>query len=860
MKKILIVDNDPILLESMSKAFEKGRHQVITAQDGLEALNILKAYTPEVIFIDLIMPGIDGKMLCRIIRSMPHLNDVYLVILSDISAEEKIDIAKLEANASIAKGPMDAVSKHIIEVLDHPESVSRRCLTGETLGAQQVYARGITKELLYEKKWFEAILEKMSEGIVEVNAEGKIAFANPVFLFMVNRPAEDLYGARFADFFTGNNYLRISNLTQTKSGDPEQIPPDTPFQLGERIVTLNVLPLAQKGAGSVIILRDITEQKAAQSALELSEFQYHEIFENVFDLIYYHDYEGNFIKANLAAIELTGYSPDELLKLNLKNMVLKKDKDEFDNYLKAISEGGRAKGIISLLTKHGDELVIEFKSTLISDSAGSKYIRGTARDITKQTKTENALTESKQYLRTLLDQAPVAIISLDVQGNVIDANPKAIKILGSPSLEATIGLNVLTLPTLTGTGLRAYFRKAIEKGEVQSFESWYTSRWKKRSYLEVRLVPLRNGRGEKIGVIQILEDATERQISKEALEKQHLQIQMQNTELKKFRQAVEQSPDSIVITNTDGRIEYVNPKFVEMTGYTRQEVLGKNPRTLKSGKHPEAFYRELWQTITSGREWYGEFYNKRKDGTGYWEQASIAPVINEEGGTTHFVAVKQDISKRKALEKRIQESLREKEVMLQEIHHRVKNNLQTVSSLLYLQSQNIRDEQMAQIFAEARNRIQSMVMIHDQLYVSEDLAQIDYSQYILKLTEKLFQTYAVNPAAIKLNMDVDDVMITVNKAIPCSLIINELVSNCLKHAFSGDRQAGEIRISLRRTDGTFSLRVSDNGRGLPEDIDLGNTNTLGLHLVKTLARQVDGNFEIESRDGAIFKISDIPLN
>ncbi|MFC1817218.1 response regulator, partial [Thermodesulfobacteriota bacterium] len=254
MKKILLVDNDRIILGLLSKSLNKKGYQVITAEDGLAALDVLKTYTPDIMLIDLIMPNIDGRMLCSIIRSMDKFKHTYLIILSAISAEEWIDISKLGANACIAKGPFDEMNQHILAAIDQPESTAARCLSGEVLGVQSVYPRGITEELLLVKKHFEVILERMSEGIVEINSQGRIIFANSSILSLIGKSEKDLLGSYFVDLFSGDDRSRIFNLIKTKGSKNKLITEDTPLLLSNSQITLNILPSKENESNSLIVL------------------------------------------------------------------------------------------------------------------------------------------------------------------------------------------------------------------------------------------------------------------------------------------------------------------------------------------------------------------------------------------------------------------------------------------------------------------------------------------------------------------------------------------------------------------------------------------------------------------------------
>jgi two-component sensor histidine kinase len=221
-----------------------------------------------------------------------------------------------------------------------------------------------------------------------------------------------------------------------------------------------------------------------------------------------------------------------------------------------------------------------------------------------------------------------------------------------------------------------------------------------------------------------------------------------------------------------------------------------------------------------------------------------------------YQQVQTELTERKRAEEQLKVSLKEKESLLKEIHHRVKNNLQIISSLLRLQSDYIKDDRVMALFKESQNRIRSMALIHEKLYQSADILKIDFSEYILDLTANLLRSYTASSQPVELRVNADDIWLSIDTAIPCGLIINELVSNSLKHAFLTDSQDNEISISIcLMNDNQFKLTVSDNGVGFPGDIDFQNTESLGLQLVCTFTEQLEGGIELDSSAGTSFTIT-----
>ena len=232
---------------------------------------------------------------------------------------------------------------------------------------------------------------------------------------------------------------------------------------------------------------------------------------------------------------------------------------------------------------------------------------------------------------------------------------------------------------------------------------------------------------------------------------------------------------------------------------------------------------------------------------------SSSPLATANGEVPGIVCVAQDITDRKKAEQQIKAALQEKEVLLREIHHRVKNNLQIISSLLNLQSKHIKDDHALNLLRDSQNRVQSMALIHQKLYDSHDLVLIDFAEYLRGLASALFSSYGLGSQEISLKLSVDNVRLDINTAVPCGLIINELISNSLKHAFL--KSQGEISVDLHpEVDYSVALTVSDNGRGFPEDLDFRNTDSLGLQLVNTLTKQLGGTIELDRRTGTAFKL------
>jgi len=310
--------------------------------------------------------------------------------------------------------------------------------------------------------------------------------------------------------------------------------------------------------------------------------------------------------------------------------------------------------------------------------------------------------------------------------------------------------------------------------------------------------------------------------------------------------------DIIFLADEDHRIVEANERAGAVYGYGPEELKGMHIPDLRPPQVRPEFPRALAEAEKTGGLVY-ETVHQRKDGTIFPIEVSLR--ILDIDGVRFYQAIIRDISERKKAEEQILDALREKDVLLREIHHRVKNNMQVISSLLNLQSQRFPDAGVREAFRESQDRIKSMALVHEKLYQTKDLSRIDFSDYVKSLTSFLFRTYQTDATQIALKLDLERTSLDVNAAIPCGLILNELVLNALKHAFPGERK-GEITVELHESEaGSILLTVRDNGIGFPEGIDIGHTDTLGLQIISLLTEQLEGRIEVRRNGGTVFTLS-----
>jgi len=300
-------------------------------------------------------------------------------------------------------------------------------------------------------------------------------------------------------------------------------------------------------------------------------------------------------------------------------------------------------------------------------------------------------------------------------------------------------------------------------------------------------------------------------------------------------------------------VVFSNPMTTRLVGYSSEEIrirpftefIHPDDRNMIVERHLKRLRGEELPAVYSCRI-------LNRDGNTLWMDVS-AVLINWEGQAATLIFA-NDITERKRADEVIRASLREKEVLLREIHHRVKNNMQIISSLFNLQAGYIKDEEALRILKEGQTRIRSMALVHEKLYQSGDLSKIDLAGYIQSLSVHLFQVYLVDPNQVRLETEFGEVPLDINSAVPCGLILNELISNALKHAFPAGRK-GVLMIRLRRRkDGEVELRIADNGVGFPKGLDFRRTEGLGLQIVNLLVGQLEGTIKLDEKNGTAFTV------
>jgi PAS domain S-box-containing protein len=590
------------------------------------------------------------------------------------------------------------------------------------------------------------------------------------------------------------------------------------------------------------------EPDQAEVVLQESERRYRELADLLPETVVEFDENCNFTFVNLNGLETFGYTRKDIeTGLNVFQTIAPEDHDRAREAIHGVLLGARSSGHeYTMVKKDGTGFPAFIHASVITRDNKGAGLRAIVVDITERKRAEEALRQSEARYRRLFDDAVVGVFQSMPDGKVIAVNGAYARMFGYESPEELIAVVSDVASDLYADPTRRPSIVEMIKNAGQSLQVENVYKRKDGSTFigNLHAWSVRGGKGE-LTLEGFVEDITERKQAEEALRESREQ----------FKAMFETASIGMAQANSQtGQFLRVNQKMCEITGYSSDELLAMRVSEIT---HPEdrGQEREVFQDVINGK-WPDYKLEKRyirKDGEIIWVNVNRTIVRDSAGQPVHTVAAIEDITDRRRAEEQVKASLHEKEVLLKEVHHRVKNNLQVISSLLNMQTQYIHDPKDVDVFRASRDRVKSMALIHDKLYRSENLASIHFPGYVNDLVRGLFASYAMDKG-VELDLRVDPISLNIDNAIPLGLIINELVSNALKHAFP-EGIGGTIAIELEPQGGQMLLTISDNGIGFPEDLDFTDTQSLGMQLVVALVEQLDGTIELKRDKGTKFGIT-----
>ena len=467
--------------------------------------------------------------------------------------------------------------------------------------------------------------------------------------------------------------------------------------------------------------------------------------------------------------------------------------------------------------KDGLEFPAEVSLRPVDPHQGAALIHCTIRNVTRKKR-------ARESFRALLDFAPDAMVIVNPAGHISEVNARTELLFGYRREELTgQPLDILAAHQFQNAYRLHVINAFSSQGVRDSGAALEIDGLRKDGSefpVEISLAPLQSKEGAMVACG--IRDVTRRSATERAAEQ--------------LAAIVDSAEDAIVSRDLDGIILSWNPAAERMFGWMASEVVGRHISQLSVG-HPDRDPKIFARIANGQRIEYYETSSPRKDGTFMEVAVTISPVKNARGVVVGYSRIFRHVTERKR-------EKQEKEILLQEIHHRVKNNLALICSLFFLQSTYTQDPATVRILRESQDRVRSMALVHETLYRSGDFASVNFGDYVRSLAGQLLQTYRLPGQTIRLSTELEKVDMRIDRAVPCGLILNELVTNSLKHAFP-DARNGEIRITLnRQADGLHFLEVADDGAGLRHDVNPRTDHSLGLRLIRSLTQQLDGVFDI----------------
>ena len=612
--------------------------------------------------------------------------------------------------------------------------------------------------------------------------------------------------------------------------------------------TVNASMIDYGGKQAVLsINHDASGQRRAEEYFNRALAWQQALFEGSRDAAFVTDETGLVLICNRSASLLTGYQKEELLGMRLWQVAHDEHRDRVRDYHTRSYGGEEVVWESPLRGKNGGRIEGEWQCRFV-DVGDLRYVQTIVRDTSERKQREHRLQVSEERYRAFVEQSSDGIWRFEAEkpipvdlpedeqidrifefGYVAEANNTLARMWGFRRARDIVGRRIGEFIPRTDNEYIGYLRQFIRSGyRILDVESRIVDRRGRVHYFQNTFFgTLENG-------CLVRAWGSQKEIT-ERLEAER--------KLRLLAQTIASAKDCVMLTDLEDTILYVNDAFMTTYGYEEEEILGKKIDMLRGPEVPQEVKEKILPATLSGG-WYGEIMNRRKDGSVFPVELWTSVVRNDDEDPVALVGVARDVTERRKAEEQIRTSLREKEVLLKEIHHRVKNNLQVVSSLLNLQSQHIKDGEMLRVFKESQNRVRSMALIHEKLYQSSNLAEISFGDYVRDLATQLFRSYSVSAAGVSLEVDANNVHLGIDRAIPCGIIVNELVSNSLKYGFP-DRREGTVYIRLHPSaEDTVQLVVGDTGVGLPEGLDIEKTDSLGLKLVKMLTGQISGDLKV----------------
>jgi PAS domain S-box-containing protein len=745
---------------------------------------------------------------------------------------------------------------------------------------------GITRDISASKKFelemiesresYKSLVEQNPDGIIIAGFDQKILYANKAASEISG--IDEMIGFKFMDFLSEEQQtISAERIKKIKAG--QNVPfdiisiqrrdgtiveaesrPSIYTYLGQPSILIFLRNInaerqlekeqmrAQLAEESNRLLKkEVEERKRTESELFSAQKNLRLLIDSSLDMICASSKEGYITEFNRAAQQTFGYSADEVVGQHVSFLYLEPDQriGVMDELVKG---GGYYQGEVTNIKKDGTTFTALLSASILKDEKGEVVgSMGVSRDITAAKRAEKELRLNEEKYRAIYNQAYIGIALIGTDNDTyIDVNQRLCDMLGF-SAEEMRKKSVHELRMPGDLSRLPAGKEFIERGFERIIdEHRYRHKNGSTVIVNVTISLVRNEEMEPLYFVYVYEDLTPKRRAEEQI---RIQAAKLNAVFESSSHMIWTVDKNLKLTSFNhNQAEWIKQHF----GVTAYVGLPMDSGKMVSSPEANNFWLQKLELTFAGSTQSFETATEL-DGEISWREIFLNPIFDEYDRVVEISCIANDITDKKMVDEQIRLSLKEKEVLLKEVHHRVKNNLQVISSILNLQSSYVKDKRVLEILLESQNRIKSMAFVHESLYQTKDFSNISFREYVENISRNLVHSYAATDSPPDLNLDLDDIQLNLDTAIPCGLIINELLTNSLKYAFAPGK-TGKIEIAIKEKSGHITINISDNGKGLPKEIDFRNTESLGLQLVVSLVEQINGKIRLDTKKGTKFTI------
>ncbi len=798
---ILVVEDESIVALNIKKILEHLHHKVLgPVASGEAAIELAVSQNPDLILMDIKLHGkLDGIEAAAIIKKTTNIPIIFVTAISDEKTLQR----------SIISDPYG----YIVKPFDKKEL--------KTAIEMAIYKSQSEKRLRQSEIKYRTLIERMNEGVVQMDNDTVILFVNERFCEMTGYSNQELIGNKFNEillFDSKKDFLTEKNSGRNKIKSDRydlELKKKNESKLWVEVSSSSTSDDYGKVIGSINIFLDISEKKKNENiASHLAA-----IVESSTDSIFSKTLEGNIISWNNSARLMYGYSSEEIIGKHISILVPPDKLEELSGLMIKLKDGESVSNFETIrIKKNKEKIYVSLTLSPIKNAEGNiTAISTIGHNIDTQKRAEESVRISEQKYKNFFEYAPVGIYTSDFEGKILSANSAFAEILGCSSIEESLNLNLLE---------DIYFDKEIRAKLIKNFENTGSVadvdvQWRKRNgeliWVQLNFHSIKDSKDHSLYFEGFVRDITKPKKSEE--------------QILKLSRAVQQSPVSIIILDVRGNVEYINSKFSQVTGYSSEEIKTSRPNLLLTQMLSLPEKRVIWDTIISGHEWKGEFQHNSKDNKLIWESASVSPIINEEGNTTHYLAIFQDITERKMQEEQLiiekekaEKSDRLKTEFLSQMSHEVRtplNNILTYTSLLREEFEDKLPVGMESAFnvinSSSKRLIRTIELILNLSRIQTgnfdaDFKVLDLDKDLLEdLTLEFYSRANFKNLSFIYENIANNTLIKGDQYSLGQIFVN-LIDNAIKYT-----DKGEIKITIHEKDNKIIVSVSDTGIGISKE-------------------------------------------